>query len=115
MPWKETTAMLEKREFINDWLSGVFTVSHLCGHYGISRSLGHRLIERFRCLGDAGLEVFSRAPHHIPNKTSPKVEVAICKERKAHPRWGSEKLLLRGSKREYQDPIYRSGGRPGSP
>ena len=85
--------MQQKREFINDWMSGVFTVTHLCGHYGISRSLGHRLISRFQELGDAGLDEFSRAPHDIPMKTSAEVEAAICAERKVHPRWGSEKIL----------------------
>ena len=74
--------MQEKREFINDWLSGVYTVRHLCEHYGISRSLGQRILNRFRRLGDPGLEPISRAPLHIPNKTSKEVESAICELRK---------------------------------
>jgi transposase InsO family protein len=105
------SSMLQKREFIKDWISDAYTVSHLCEHYGISRSLGHRIIDRFRTFGDAGLEERSRAPHHIANKTAPKVEAAICAERKAHPRWGSEKILtvLKGEFSEEELPALSTG------
>lgn len=97
--------MQEKREFINDWLSGAYTVRHLCEHYGISRSLGQRILNRFRNQGDRGLEAISRAPHRIANKTSKEVELAICELRKKHPRWGSKKLLTILSSRFTHDEL----------
>ena len=40
MPWKETSAMDQRILFIADYLSGDYTKSALCRHYGTSRRSG---------------------------------------------------------------------------
>ena len=37
MPWRETSPMNEKTQFIVGYLRDVFTITELCEHYGISR------------------------------------------------------------------------------
>ena len=39
--------MTERKKFIDDYLTGEFTVTELCGRYGISRKTGHKWIRRF--------------------------------------------------------------------
>lgn len=45
--------MTERKKFIDDYLTGEFTVTELCGRYGISRKNGHTWIpscrRRARC------------------------------------------------------------------
>ena len=47
MPWKETTMMEQKLEFINEWRSGNFSLSGLCRQFGISRPTAYKYIERY--------------------------------------------------------------------
>ena len=44
MPWRERSAMDEKASFILEWESGEHTFKALCKSYGVSRTLGYRLV-----------------------------------------------------------------------
>lgn len=46
MPWSETTAMSERQRFIEDLESSLFTMTELCGQYGISRKTSSFRVER---------------------------------------------------------------------
>jgi len=92
MPWKDTTTMEQKLEFICEWLSGKYTISELCRFYGISRPTAYRLINSYEKSGIEGLLEKSRAPRNIPNKTKPKIEDKILSLKKKHSRWGAKKL-----------------------
>ena len=85
--------MDQKLDFINFWKSGSYSVTGLCEHFGICRSLGHKYIRRFLDGGYEGLRELSRAPHHIPLKTSPEIEKAICDWRRKKPSLGVEKIF----------------------
>lgn len=85
--------MDQKIEFINEWKSGKFTFSSLCEAYGISRTLGYRLCNRFEEEREPGLEPRSRAPHTVANRTLTEVEIALCELRLKYPRFGADKLL----------------------
>jgi transposase InsO family protein len=85
--------MVSKIDFINDWKSGSYSVSDLCVSYGISRDVGHKYIRRFLASGYGGLEELSRAPHHIPFKTDPEIEKAICDFRRNKRRAGIKQIL----------------------
>jgi len=85
--------MEQKIEFINEWKSGEYTFQSLCEAYGISRTLGYRLVGRFEEEREKGLEPRSRAPHHCPSRTLTVVEKAICDLRLKHPRLGADKLI----------------------
>jgi putative transposase len=51
------------------------------------------VMARHAQLGMAGLADASRAPKTHPNQSPPEVEGAILRVRKAHPTWGSKKIL----------------------
>ena len=44
-------------------------------------------------VGMSGLLDASRAPRQHPNQSPPEVEAAVLRVRKAHPTWGSKKIL----------------------
>jgi len=69
MPWKDTSTMEQKVEFICEWLSGNYTISELCRFYGISRPSAYLLIGRYEKFGIEGLLDKSKAPGNHPNKT----------------------------------------------
>ena len=92
MPWKDTTAMNEKIEFISEWKTGLYSISELCRNFDISRPTAYKIIQRFNNSGYQGLLEHSRAPYVQPNRTNEKVERAIIKLRKKHKNWGARKI-----------------------
>jgi transposase InsO family protein len=92
MPWKDTSTMEQKVEFICEWLSGSYTISELCRFYGISRPSAYLLIGRYEKLGIEGLLDKSKAPGNHPNKTKKEVEDRILSLKKQHKRWGAKKI-----------------------
>lgn len=91
MPWKGQTPVDLRMEFIARLKRGE-RVTELCNEYGISRKTGHKYKKRFEEAGVAGLFDQSRAPRHIPHKTSPEVAELVVAERQKHPDWGPKKL-----------------------
>jgi len=94
MSWNKKSVMEQKMLFIKMWESGDYYMSSLCAHFGISRTTGHRLVKQYKQKGESCLGEESRAPHSIPHKTSPKVEIAIVKLRRKHPGWGARKIKV---------------------
>ena len=47
MPWKDTTKMEQKIEFICEWRTGKYTIMELCRSFGISRPTAYKIISRF--------------------------------------------------------------------
>jgi len=72
-------------------------ISALCREFGISRTSGHKWINRFKARGYEGLEEESRRPKSAPLATAEDLVLAVLEARDAHPRWGPRKLevLLR--------------------
>ena len=93
MPWKETTPVAERMQFLVDYRSGLFTVSFLAERHGVSRRTLYKWIERFEMEGVAGLEDQMRRPRWHPNQTSEEVEAAIAEFRRKHPDWGPKKIV----------------------
>jgi transposase InsO family protein len=69
-------------------------MTELCEHFGVSRKTGYKLLQRYESHGIDGLRDRSRAPTTHPNQLSPQLEAAILRARKAHPTWGSKKLMV---------------------
>lgn len=93
MPWKDTNAMEQRVQFIQDWLARTHGVSDLCAMYGISRKSGYKWIDRYMTCGpdwsmDRGHEAAS-----VHNKTPVEVEQALMDMRLRHPTWGARKLV----------------------
>jgi len=92
MPWKETTTMEQKIEFICEWRTGKYTITELCKNFEISRPTAYKLISRFEKEGFEGLKERSRTPNNHPNSTSKNIVDGILKLKKKHPRWGAKKI-----------------------
>jgi putative transposase len=99
MPWKESSPMDQKTQFIADYLRDMLSVSELCDLYGISRKTAYKWIERYVRQGPAGLEDRSRKPRNSPNRTAEHIEAALLQARARHPSWGAKKLLPLVAKR----------------
>ena len=92
MPWKETTTMEQKIEFICEWITGKYTITELCKSFEISRPTAYRLIDRFEKKGYEGLREQSRIPRKHPNETKENIVQGILKLKEKHPRWGAKKI-----------------------
>lgn len=92
MPWKESSTMSLRVEFVELALQEGANISELCRLYGISRKTGYKWLGRFR---EGGLEALgdrSRQPHSSPGRTPVPVEANVLEVRKAHPTWGGRKI-----------------------
>ena len=94
MPWKQTTPMEQKIEFICECRSGKYTITDLCENFGISRPTAYKLISRFENMGFDGLRESSRAPRNHPNQTSKKITASILNLKKKYPCWGAKKIRV---------------------
>jgi len=84
--------MDRKREFVRLALAEGANRRELCRRYGVSATLGYRLLDRFVATGDAGLAERSRRPLSSPKTTSAAVEAAVLGLRAEHPAWGGRKI-----------------------
>lgn len=48
MPWRDCSIMEEKLAFINEYLSGLWTMKDLCESFAILRVTGYKYLDRFR-------------------------------------------------------------------
>src|SRR5207244_6566971 len=100
MPWRESSPMDQRTQFIADHLRDALSITELCALYGISRKTGYKWIERYLRQGPPGLEERSRRPRRSPNQTSDEIVSAILAARRRHPTWGGKKLLALLHKRQ---------------
>lgn len=92
MPWKTTTTMEQKIEFICEWRTGKYTITELCRSFEISRPTAYKLISRFEKQGFEGLKKQSRAPSNHPNATKENIVESILKLKKKYKLWGAKKI-----------------------
>jgi transposase InsO family protein len=92
MPWKESSAVEQRKAFIAACQTGEESVAELCRQYGVSRQTGFKWRKRFADGGEAGLEEKSRAPHHQFQQMLEEVASEVVGLRRQHPRWGPRKL-----------------------
>ena len=85
MPWKERTAVDEKKSFLIAWERQEQSFSSLCRYFGISRPTGYKWLERFEAEGERGLEEQSRAPLHQPKAMAEALRSRILGLRAQHP------------------------------
>ena len=64
----------------------------LCKEFGISRTTGHKLWNRYQENGAKAIQNRSRAPHSHPNRTPFDVEQLIVRLKKEKPSWGAPKI-----------------------
>jgi putative transposase len=99
MPWRHTSPMDQKRQFIADDLRQTRSIIALGELYGVSRKTAYKWIERYLKHGPLGLEERSRQPHSSPHHTPGHVVDACIELRHHHPTWGAKQLLAMLQKR----------------
>ena len=94
MPWKETETVKLREEFVLKALGQHLPLTRLCEEYGISRTTGHKWMERFRQGGLPALYDMSRRPKASPNALK---EDVICEliriKNSISATWGPKKVL----------------------
>jgi putative transposase len=95
MPWKETGPVLERTRFIEDYLSGFFTITELAARYHVSRRTLHKWLARHDVDGAKGLADRPRTPLHSPQQTAQDVVAKIVAFRRRFPFMGPRKILAR--------------------
>ena len=92
MPWKVTTTMEQKVEFICEWRTQKYTITELCRVFEISRPTAYKMITRYEKSGIEGLKERNKSPNKHPNRTSEFVVKNILKLKGKHVRWGAKKI-----------------------
>src|SRR5215510_3141087 len=95
MPWKESSTMSQRQEFVMLASADNANIRQLCRRFGISPTIGYKWLGRYQTDGLAGLKDQSRRPKNSPRRSSDKVEQAVVKLRQKHPTWGGRKLCAR--------------------
>ena len=93
MPWRDSSPMDQRTQFVSEYHTDLFTMTELAEQYGISRKTAYKWVARYDAEGAGGLIERSRRPHHSPTATDDDVAEALVSLRKRHPRWGAKKLL----------------------
>lgn len=92
MPFTGVSAMDCKLEFVRLAQAEGANRRELCRRFGVSPTLGYRLLSRYAAEGQAGLVERSRRPRSSPRTTSAAVETAVLAVRAEHPAWGGRKI-----------------------
>lgn len=92
MPWKETTTMSLRTEFVYLAQTTGANISQLCRRFGISRKTGYKWRKRFWEDGESGLVDRSRRPHRSPGRSTASTEALVMQVRQEHPAWGGRKI-----------------------
>lgn len=94
MPWKVSTAMDQKLEFISLMEEEACPgMAAICRHLGVSRKTGYKWLGRYKSEGLDGLHDRSRASHNHPNAIDSEMAELIIQARAEHSSWGAKKLL----------------------
>src|SRR3984885_3581933 len=86
MPWREVSALDQRREFVRLALQDGVNRRELCRRFGISPDVGYKWLAR-HIAGDADLEDRSRRPRRSPARSA--IEALALAVRDAHPAWGA--------------------------
>ncbi len=95
MPWKESTTMSQRREFVHLAMTEEVNMQGLCRRFDISAKTGYKWLHRYQEEGEKGLQDRSRRPHTSPNQTPPSKEQDVLAVRHTHPAWGGRKIQRR--------------------
>jgi len=93
MPWKESSKMSSRLEFVMLASAQGANIRALCRAFGISPQTGYTLLARYREEGADGLKERSRRPHSSPRRSSTELEKKVVDLHDTHPFWGPYKLV----------------------
>ena len=90
MPWREVSAMDQRREFVRLAMQEGANRRELCRRFNIHPDTGYKWLARWQA--DQEVEDRSRRPHSSPGQTDRGLEEHILSVRDAHPAWGARKI-----------------------
>jgi transposase InsO family protein len=108
MPWKVSSPVSLRQEFVQLASAPDANVSLLARRFGISRKTAYKWIARFAKDPGAGLNNRSCRPHCTPGRTCREVEQLVIELREKHPAWGARKLKRRLEDLQHQKVPARS-------
>jgi len=91
MPWKESSVMEERLQFVARLLDGE-SMSEVCRQFGISRKTGYKIYNRYKEQGLEALSDRSRRPVRYANQLPVQLEQMIVRFKKEKPHWGARKI-----------------------
>ena len=100
MPWKESSRMSSRLEFVMLASAPDVNMQALCQSFGVSRKTGYKWLDLYRKHGEAGLEDRSRRPHSSPRRSNDKLEaevLACTRSTRAGAHASSKRCCLRRS------------------
>ena len=92
MPWKESSKMSSRLEFVTLATAQGANIRALCRSFGISPQTAYKLLARFKEQGIDGLQERSRKPHSSPRRSSAELESQVLALHEKYPCWGARKL-----------------------
>lgn len=92
MPWRESSPMSERLEFIKACLDRTEPIVRICDRFGVSEKTGQKWLRRFKEGGIAALEDRSHAPKNHKGRITPEVRERLIALKKKYPLYGPEGL-----------------------
>jgi transposase len=92
MPWTSRTTVDARREFVLLAKSPNANIRALCRRFNVSPSTAYKVLNRFRAMGEKGLQDLSRRPLRTPAKTPESIEQAVLSVCARNPLWGARKI-----------------------
>src|SRR3989449_68335 len=91
MPWRETAAMDERLQFVQDVHRPGWSIAELCRRYEVSRKTGYKWLRAYERGGPAALADGSHRPQTSPQATAPRI-VRLILELQRRYTWGARKV-----------------------
>jgi len=92
MPWRDTSVMEERLQFVKAYAAGEAGMAELCRSAGISRKTGYKWVERYLSGDGDSLQDRSRAPHVQARQTPKEIERMIVAMKRRRRDYGAKKL-----------------------
>ena len=92
MPWRESSPMSERLEFIRSCLDRTEHIISVCDRFGISEKTGQKWLRRFKEGGLEALEDRSHAPKNHRGRITPEVRERLIALKKKYPLYRPETL-----------------------
>jgi putative transposase len=93
MPWKKTTPMTARLNFIELYQTRLWSMTARCTRFGISRQTGDKWLGRYVQEGLLGLQEKPRVPRHCPHRLAPDIAAVLLEAKRLHPNGGPRKIL----------------------
>jgi transposase-like protein len=93
MTLTERSVVEQRYEAVMQVVRHQVPVTEVADRFGVSRQSVHTWIRRYETDRLVGLVDRSHRPKGCPHQTVAEIEARVCQLRKAHPKWGPQRLL----------------------